>query len=136
MLDSHSLPRYTAVNLQGYLKRGVKKLPKCLKPRGAWAFLSFLASFYLRLSRRQTRLPARFPELSRTPRKRESVLVTGFFDVYNIFNTNAGQAVATNSGSSFLRPLGDYAAARCALGSEVPILDREERILCTPRIDR
>jgi len=30
--------------------------------------------------------------------------VTGFFDVYNIFNTNAEQALSTSSGSSFLRP--------------------------------
>jgi outer membrane receptor protein involved in Fe transport len=30
--------------------------------------------------------------------------VTGFFDIYNIFNTNAEQALSTSSGSSFLRP--------------------------------
>ena len=30
--------------------------------------------------------------------------VTGFFDVYNLFNTNAEQALTTTSGSSFLRP--------------------------------
>jgi outer membrane receptor protein involved in Fe transport len=30
--------------------------------------------------------------------------ITGFFDVYNIFNTNAEQALSTSSGSSFLRP--------------------------------
>jgi outer membrane receptor protein involved in Fe transport len=30
--------------------------------------------------------------------------VTGFFDVYNIFNTNAEQALTTSSGSAFLRP--------------------------------
>jgi hypothetical protein len=30
--------------------------------------------------------------------------ITGFFDVYNIFNTNAEQALTTTSGSSFLRP--------------------------------
>jgi len=30
--------------------------------------------------------------------------VTGFFDVYNIFNTNAEQALTTSSGSSYLRP--------------------------------
>jgi hypothetical protein len=35
---------------------------------------------------------------------RERILLTGFFDIYNIFNTNAEQAVATSSGSSFLRP--------------------------------
>ena len=35
---------------------------------------------------------------------RERYVVSAFFDVYNIFNTNAEQAVATNSGSSFLRP--------------------------------
>jgi len=29
---------------------------------------------------------------------------TGFFDVYNIFNTNAEQALSTSSGSSYLRP--------------------------------
>ena len=34
----------------------------------------------------------------------ERILLTGFLDVYNIFNTNAEQAVATSSGSSFLRP--------------------------------
>ena len=33
-----------------------------------------------------------------------SAKVVGFFDVYNIFNTNAEQTVAVNSGSSFLRP--------------------------------
>jgi hypothetical protein len=30
--------------------------------------------------------------------------LTGFFDVYNIFNTNAEQALSVSSGSSFLRP--------------------------------
>ena len=30
--------------------------------------------------------------------------VTGFFDIYNIFNTNAEQDIATTSGSSYLRP--------------------------------
>ena len=30
--------------------------------------------------------------------------MTGFFDVYNIFNTNAEQALSTASGSSWLRP--------------------------------
>ena len=30
--------------------------------------------------------------------------VLGFFDAYNIFNTNAEQALSTSSGSSFLRP--------------------------------
>jgi outer membrane receptor protein involved in Fe transport len=30
--------------------------------------------------------------------------VTGFFDVYNIFNTNAEQDIATGSGASYLRP--------------------------------
>lgn len=35
---------------------------------------------------------------------RERFTLAGFFDVYNIFNTNADQAVATSSGSSFLRP--------------------------------
>jgi hypothetical protein len=34
----------------------------------------------------------------------KTVRAVGFFDVYNIFNTNAEQAVAVNSGSSFLRP--------------------------------
>jgi len=33
-----------------------------------------------------------------------SAKIVGFFDVYNIFNTNAEQTVAVNSGSSFLRP--------------------------------
>ena len=31
--------------------------------------------------------------------------ITGFFDVYNIFNTNAEQALTTSSGSAFLRPI-------------------------------
>ena len=31
-------------------------------------------------------------------------VITGFFDVYNIFNTNGEQAITTSSGSSFLRP--------------------------------
>jgi hypothetical protein len=31
--------------------------------------------------------------------------ITGFFDVYNIFNTNAEQAITTTSGSSWLRPV-------------------------------
>ena len=31
--------------------------------------------------------------------------LTGFFDVYNVFNTNAEQALSTSSGSSFLRPV-------------------------------
>jgi hypothetical protein len=30
--------------------------------------------------------------------------ITGFFDIYNLFNTNAEQALTTTSGSSFLRP--------------------------------
>ncbi len=34
----------------------------------------------------------------------ERIRLTGFFDVYNIFNTNGDQAVTTSSGSSFLRP--------------------------------
>jgi hypothetical protein len=33
-----------------------------------------------------------------------AVRLVGFFDLYNIFNTNAEQAVAVNSGTSFLRP--------------------------------
>jgi hypothetical protein len=33
-----------------------------------------------------------------------NVRVVGFFDAYNIFNTNAEQALAVGSGSSFLRP--------------------------------
>ncbi len=33
-----------------------------------------------------------------------NVGLTGFFDVYNIFNTNAEQALTTTSGSSWLRP--------------------------------
>ena len=33
-----------------------------------------------------------------------SARVMGFFDVYNVFNTNAEQAVTTNSGASWLRP--------------------------------
>ena len=31
--------------------------------------------------------------------------ITGFFDVYNIFNTNAEQDLTTTSGSSWLRPI-------------------------------
>jgi len=31
--------------------------------------------------------------------------VTAFFDIYNIFNTNAEQALTTSSGSAFLRPV-------------------------------
>ncbi|MCC7177344.1 MAG: TonB-dependent receptor [Acidobacteria bacterium] len=31
--------------------------------------------------------------------------LTGFFDVYNIFNTNAEQQITTTSGSSYLRPI-------------------------------
>jgi hypothetical protein len=31
--------------------------------------------------------------------------LSGFFDVYNIFNSNAEQAVATQTGSTFLRPV-------------------------------
>lgn len=34
----------------------------------------------------------------------KNAALTGFFDVYNIFNTNAEQALTTTSGSSFLRP--------------------------------
>lgn len=40
----------------------------------------------------------------RAHRVRGSVRLTGFFDVYNIFNTNAEQDMATGSGASFLRP--------------------------------
>ena len=32
------------------------------------------------------------------------VRLTGFFDVYNVFNTNAAQALTTSSGGSWLRP--------------------------------
>ncbi|HWF38908.1 MAG TPA: carboxypeptidase regulatory-like domain-containing protein [Candidatus Acidoferrales bacterium] len=35
---------------------------------------------------------------------RERFLATGFFDIYNIFNNNADQAVTAASGSSFLAP--------------------------------
>ena len=31
--------------------------------------------------------------------------ITGFFDLYNIFNTNAEQDLTTTSGSSWLRPI-------------------------------
>ena len=31
--------------------------------------------------------------------------ITGFFDVYNVFNTNAEQQINTTSGSSYLRPI-------------------------------
>jgi hypothetical protein len=34
----------------------------------------------------------------------KAVRVMGFFDVYNIFNTNAEQALTTTSGDSWLRP--------------------------------
>ena len=34
----------------------------------------------------------------------KAVRVMGFFDVYNVFNTNAVQALTTASGSSWLRP--------------------------------
>ncbi len=30
--------------------------------------------------------------------------VIGFFDVYDVFNTNAAQALTTSSGGSWLRP--------------------------------
>jgi hypothetical protein len=31
--------------------------------------------------------------------------LVGFFDLYNIFNTNAEQEITTTSGASFLRPV-------------------------------
>jgi hypothetical protein len=31
--------------------------------------------------------------------------ITGFFDVYNIFNSNAEQDLTKSSGSAFLRPV-------------------------------
>ena len=34
----------------------------------------------------------------------KAVRVMGFFDVYNIFNTNAAQTLTTSSGGSWLRP--------------------------------
>ncbi len=34
----------------------------------------------------------------------KNTTLTGFFDLYNIFNTNAEQALSTSSGSSYLRP--------------------------------
>jgi hypothetical protein len=37
-------------------------------------------------------------------RFKERFTLTGFFDVYNIFNSNANQAMTTSSGSSWLRP--------------------------------
>ena len=37
-------------------------------------------------------------------RIRERFIATGFFDLYNIFNTNTDQSVTTSSGSAFLRP--------------------------------
>jgi hypothetical protein len=37
-------------------------------------------------------------------RFKEPYLATGFFDVYNIFNTNAVQTLTTSSGASWLRP--------------------------------
>ena len=33
-----------------------------------------------------------------------AVRVMGFFDVYNLFNTNAAQTLTTSSGGSWLRP--------------------------------
>ena len=30
--------------------------------------------------------------------------IVGFFDVYNVFNTNAEQTLTTSSGSAYLRP--------------------------------
>ena len=33
-----------------------------------------------------------------------AVRVMGFFDVYNMFNTNAAQTLTTSSGGSWLRP--------------------------------
>jgi hypothetical protein len=44
------------------------------------------------------------PDARRAGPAGQSVRLTGFFDVYNIFNTNAGQDMATGSGASFLRP--------------------------------
>ena len=35
---------------------------------------------------------------------RATIRVIGFFDVYNIFNTNAAQALTTTSGGAWLRP--------------------------------
>ena len=34
-----------------------------------------------------------------------SLRITGFFDVYNIFNSNAEQDLTKSSGSAFLRPV-------------------------------
>ena len=34
-----------------------------------------------------------------------AIRLTGFFDLYNLFNTNAEQAVTTSSGASWLRPI-------------------------------
>ena len=34
-----------------------------------------------------------------------TVRLMGFFDVYNLFNTNAEQTVTTSSGASWLRPI-------------------------------
>ena len=34
----------------------------------------------------------------------KAVRVMGFFDVYNLFNTNAAQTLTTTSGDSWLRP--------------------------------
>jgi hypothetical protein len=34
----------------------------------------------------------------------DAVRVMGFFDVYNIFNTNAAQTLNTSSGGFWLRP--------------------------------
>lgn len=42
--------------------------------------------------------------------------IVGFFDVYNIFNTNAEQEITTTSGASFLRPVAITAPRIARLG--------------------
>jgi hypothetical protein len=46
----------------------------------------------------------RTEKMFRVDRARD-VRIMGFFDVYNVFNTNAAQALTTSSGGSWLRPI-------------------------------
>ena len=48
-----------------------------------------------------------------------SVRVMGFFDVYNIFNTNAAQTLTTTSGGSWLRPTAITAPRVLRLGARL-----------------
>jgi hypothetical protein len=49
----------------------------------------------------------------------KSVRVMGFFDVYNIFNTNAAQTLTTTSGGSWLRPTAITGPRVLRIGSRV-----------------